>query len=71
MNNYRSTYRQKILELFDEGLVGKDELIINLVNWLSEQDAREFVEHYNYDEEEDEFGYDEQRAWYDTSAELL
>jgi hypothetical protein len=49
MNNYRPTYRQKILELFDEGLVGKDELFINVVNWLSEQDAREFVEHYNYD----------------------
>ena len=46
MWSYRQTYRQKILELFDEGLVGKDELIINLVNWLSEQDARKFVEHY-------------------------
>ena len=44
MNKYRSTYRQKIIELFDEGLVGKDELFINLVNWLSEQDAREFWE---------------------------
>jgi hypothetical protein len=59
MNKYRSTYRQKILELFDEGLVGKDELFINLVNWLSEQDAREFVEHY-YTEEED---YDDQPRW--------
>ena len=44
-----SVYRNKILELFDEGLIGKDELIINLVNWLSEQDAREFCEQY-YDE---------------------
>ena len=64
MNNYRSTYRQKILELFDEGLVGKDELFINLVNWLSEDDAREFVEHYNYDdlaEYEDED--DDQPSW--------
>ena len=59
MNKYRSTYRQKILELFDEGLVGKDELFINLVNWLSEQDAREFVEHY-YAEDED---YDDQPRW--------
>ena len=61
MNKYRSTYRQKIIELFDEGLVGKDELFINLVNWLSEQDAREFVEHY-YSEEEDE-DYDDQPRW--------
>jgi hypothetical protein len=63
MNNYRSTYRQKILELFDEGLVGKDELFINLVNWLSEQDAREFVEHY-YDEDKDEdYEDDDQPRW--------
>ena len=61
MNKYRSTYRQKILELFDEGLVGKDELFINLVNWLSEQDAREFVEYY-YNEDEDE-DYDDQPRW--------
>ena len=61
MNKYRPTYRQKIIELFDEGLVGKDELFINLVNWLSEQDAREFVEHY-YAEEEDE-DYDDQPRW--------
>ena len=55
MNKYReSTYRQKILELFDEGLVGKDELIINLVNWLSEDDAREFVEQYYEDDEDEE-----------------
>jgi hypothetical protein len=59
MNKYRSTYRQKILELFDEGFVGKDELFINLVNWLSEQDAREFVEYY-YNEDED---YDDQPRW--------
>lgn len=50
-------YRNKIMELFDEGLVGKDELFLNLVNWLSEQDAREFVEHY-YDED-----YDDQPRW--------
>ena len=37
-----SPYRTKILELFDEGLVGKDELFLNLLNWISESDAREF-----------------------------
>ena len=56
-----NVYRNKILELFDEGLVGKDELFINLVNWLSEQDAREFMEYY-YPEEEDE-DYDDQPRW--------
>lgn len=63
-------YRNRILELFDEGLVGKDEMITNLVNWLSEQDAKEFWEQYYYDMDEDP-EFDEQRAWYDTSAELL
>ena len=44
-------YRNKILELFDEGLVGKDELVTNLVNFLSESDAREFMEQYYEDED--------------------
>ena len=59
-----NVYRNKILELFDEGLVGKDELITNLVNWLSEQDAREFWEQYydDLDENEDE-DYDDQPRW--------
>ena len=33
-----SPYRNKILELFDEGLVGKDELFLNLVNFISESE---------------------------------
>jgi hypothetical protein len=56
MNNYRN----KILELFDEGLVGKDELITNLVNFLSESDAKEFWEQYYDDEDED---YDDEPRW--------
>lgn len=48
-----SVYRNKIIELFDEGYVGKDEMIVNLVNWLSEQDAREFWEQY-YDDLDEE-----------------
>ena len=39
-------YRNKIMELFDEGLVGKDELFLNLLNWISESDAYEFWEQY-------------------------
>ncbi len=53
-------YRNKILELFDEGLVGKDELVTNLVNFLSESDAREFMEQYYEDEDED---YDDEPRW--------
>ena len=67
-----SPYRNKILELFDEGFVGKDEIFTNLLNFISESDAKEFYEQYWEGEEEDEeFDYDESRAWYDTSAELL
>jgi hypothetical protein len=47
-----STYRNKILELFDEGLVGKDELFLNLLNWVSESDAYEFWEQYYGEDEE-------------------
>ena len=52
-------YRNKIMELFDEGLVGKDELFLNLLNWISESDAYEFWEQY-YNEDED---YDDQPRW--------
>ena len=52
-------YRNKIMELFDEGLVGKDELFLNLLNWISEGDAYEFWEQY-YNEDED---YDDQPRW--------
>ena len=53
-----SKYRGKILELFDEGLVGKDELVTNLINWLSESDAKEFWDQY-YDEDYE----DDQPRW--------
>lgn len=46
-------YRTKILELFDEGErygVARDELVINLINFLSESDAKEFWDQY-YDED--------------------
>ena len=50
-----SPYRNKIVELFDESRAGKDEIFINLVNFLSESDAKEFMEqYYDFDEDEDE-----------------
>ena len=67
-----SPFRNKILELFDEGSIGKDELVTNLVNFLSESDAREFWEQYYDDEDEDEdedYEYDgqpsESQEWHD------
>jgi len=63
-----SPFREKILELFDEGFVARDELVVNLVNWLSESDAKEFFNQYYEEDEEDN---DEQERWYDTSYELL
>lgn len=49
-----SKYHGKILELFDEGLIGKDELVTNLINWLSESDAKEFWDQYYDDYENDD-----------------
>jgi hypothetical protein len=51
-------YRNKILEIMDEGLAaGPDfdpvQLVEALVGWLSEDDAKEFYETY-YDEQENE-----------------
>lgn len=68
MNNYRN----KILELFDEGHVGKDELFVSLLNWLSESDAKEFWnEHYSdwFEDEDEDYEYDgqptESQEWHD------
>ena len=65
-----SPYRNKILELFDEGLVGKDEIFTNLLNFISESDAKEFYEQYWEEDEEDEDEEydgqpDEAQEWHD------
>lgn len=44
-------YRNKILEIMDEGLADPVQLVEALVGWLSEDDAKEFYETY-YDEYE-------------------
>lgn len=64
-----SEYRAKLLELFDEGNVGKDGIFLDLVNFISESDAKEFWEQY-YDVDEDEdYEYDgqpdEAQEWHD------
>ena len=48
---------KEFLELVDQGIFDKDALIVNLVNWLSEDELKEFVEANEYmflDDEEEE-----------------
>ena len=66
-------YTNKILEMVSEGIVNKDNLICDLLMYLSESEVENFYDqYYGYEEEDDELdGFDEQSAWYDTSAELM
>ena len=71
-------YTNKIIELVDDGILDRDTLIRDLLLWMSESDVEEFYERNLRadDEDEDDFedvpvDYDEQKAWYDTSAELM
>ena len=66
-------YTNKIIEMVDEGIVDRDILIRDLLMYLSESEVENFYDqYYGYEEEDDELdGPDEQRAWYDTSAELM
>ena len=66
-------FTNKILEMADEGLVDRDTLIRDLLMYLSESEVENFYDqYYGYEEEDDELdGFDEQSAWYDTSAELM
>ena len=47
-------YTKKLLDLIDEGVVDKDALILNLLNWMSEDFVKEFYEQYESDEEDEE-----------------
>jgi len=48
-------YTKKLLDLIDEGVVDKDSLILNLLNWMSEDFVKEFYEqYYELDDEEEE-----------------
>lgn len=40
-----------LLQMVEDGLIDKDQLIINLVKWMSEADVREFVRVYELDKE--------------------
>lgn len=55
-------YTKKLLDLVDEGVVDKDALILNLLNWMSEDFVKEFYEQYyeSDDEEDDEYSEEEE-----------
>lgn len=65
-------YTNKIIGMVDEGLLDRDTLIRDLLCWMSESDVEEFYDRnlYEPDDDDDLDGPDEQRNWYDTSAEL-
>jgi len=54
---------KKLLQMVEDGLVDKDELILNLLNYLSENEVKAFAEGNEYfqeEEEEDFFDYEEE-----------
>jgi len=66
-------YTCRVREALDEHILNKDMLIDMMLQWMSESDVKAMCEVNDIcldDEDEEEDGPDEQRAWYDTSAEL-
>lgn len=47
-------FTNKIIEMVDEGLIDRDILIRDLLNWMSESDVGEFFDQNFGDETEDE-----------------
>ena len=55
MPEYRSrVFTNRILELVDEGVLNKDDLIRSLLCWMSERDVKEFYERNLSEPEETE-----------------
>ena len=42
------TYTNKLIEMVDMGLVNQYELILNLVQYMSEDEVKDFVEYNGY-----------------------
>lgn len=42
----------KLLDMVEQGLINKDSLIHNLLNWMSEAEVTEFMERNYFDEDE-------------------
>lgn len=48
-------YTNKIIEMVDEGLIDRDILIRDLLNYMSESDVENFYDqYYGYEDEDDE-----------------
>lgn len=46
-------YTNKIIEMVDEGMVDRDMLIRDLLNYMSESDVKDFYESLGLDEDEE------------------
>ncbi len=60
-------YTNKIIEFVDDGMLDRDILIRDLLNWMSESDVKEFYDnHIRDDEEDDDDGQpSEMDEWHD------
>jgi hypothetical protein len=66
-------YTNKIIELVDDGIVDRDILIRDLLNWMSESDVAEFYDRNlradDEDEDEDDGQPSEMDEWADFDAD--
>ena len=59
-------YTNKIIEMVDEGLIDRDMLIRDLLNYMSESDVSDFYDqYYGQDEDEDDGQPSEMDEWHD------
>jgi hypothetical protein len=59
-------YTNKIIEMVDEGLIDRDMLIRDLLNYMSESDVADFYDsYYGQDEDEDDGQPSEADEWHD------
>lgn len=61
-------YTNKIIEMVDECLWDRDELIRDLLNYMSESDVKDFYNSFGFDDEEtdeDDGQPDEILEWHD------
>lgn len=59
-------FTNKIIEMVDEGLIDRDMLIRDLLNYMSESDVSDFYDqYYGQDEDEDDGQPSEMDEWHD------
>ena len=59
-------YTNKIIEMVDEGLIDRDMLIRDLLNYMSESEVENFYDqYYGQDEDEDDGQPSEMDEWHD------